>query len=98
MFVFFCTPRSTLALWLLLTVFAWVQEKERAVLRLLGSRREVAELEGDLVFHLDFKRFALIKALLSWSNDGRSTFCVCVLTCCSDNLGPVCPRAGLLLT
>ena len=43
-------------------MFALVQEKERAVLRLLGSRREVAELEGDLVFHLDFKRFALIKA------------------------------------
>ena len=43
----------------------WLQEKERAVLRLLGSKKETAELEGDLVFHLDYKRFALIKVCIS---------------------------------
>lgn len=37
------------------------QEKERTVLRLLGSKKETAELEGDLVYHLAFKRFDLIK-------------------------------------
>jgi N-terminal helicase PWI domain len=42
-----------------------LQEKERAVLRLLAGRKEVAELEGDLVFHLDYKRFDLIKARCS---------------------------------
>ena len=46
----------------LLRVGTRVQEKERAVLRLLGGKKETAELEGDLVFHLDYKRFDLIKA------------------------------------
>ena len=32
------------------------------MLRALSGRKEAAELEGDLVFHLDFKRFDLIKA------------------------------------
>ena len=45
-----------------------LQEKERAVLRALGGRKEAAELEGDLVFHLDFKRFDLIKARFSFSH------------------------------
>jgi pre-mRNA-splicing helicase BRR2 len=44
---------------------AVAQEKERAVLRLLESRKETAELEGDLVYHLDFKRFDLIKVCCS---------------------------------
>ena len=41
------------------------QEKERHVLRLLGSTKEAAELEGDLVYYLDYKRFDLIKVRLS---------------------------------
>jgi hypothetical protein len=40
---------------------AAAQQKERDVLRLLGSAKETAELEGDLVYHLDYKRFELIK-------------------------------------
>jgi hypothetical protein len=40
---------------------AAAQQKERDVLRLLGSSKEDAELEGDLVYHLDYKRFKLIK-------------------------------------
>ena len=41
---------------------AAAQQKERDVLRLLASTKETAELEADLVYHLDYKRFELIKA------------------------------------
>ena len=41
------------------------QAKDKEVLRLLGSSSETAQLETDLVFHLDFKRFELIKLLVA---------------------------------
>jgi pre-mRNA-splicing helicase BRR2 len=41
------------------------QAKDKEVLRLLASNSETAQLETDLVFHLDFKRFELIKLLVA---------------------------------
>lgn len=41
------------------------QAKDKEVLRLLASNSETAQLESDLVFHLDFKRFELIKLLVA---------------------------------
>lgn len=40
---------------------AAAQQKERDVMRLLAGGKETAELEADLVYHLDYKRFELIK-------------------------------------
>jgi pre-mRNA-splicing helicase BRR2 len=40
---------------------AAAQQKDRDVLRLLAGNSEVAELEADLLFQLDYKRFELIK-------------------------------------
>lgn len=58
------------------------QAKDKEVLRLLASNSETAQLETDLVFHLDFKRFELIKLLVA--NRKKIAWCTKLMRAKSD--------------
>lgn len=61
---------------------AAAQEKDRDVLRLLAGERDAAELEPDLVYHLGYKNFELIKVLVA--NRNKITWCTRLMRAKSD--------------
>lgn len=61
---------------------AAAQQKDRDVLRLLAGDRDAAELEPDLVYHLGYKNFELIKVLVA--NRNKVAWCTRLMRAKSD--------------